>query len=127
MKIEEPVQLRGVYYMESQNPNMNPIAIRPGLTPPDYVAWEDTGNGRIVRFSKILFDGQEPETIAPDRIPEKIEITSQDGNDYKLVKLTIQIFNEKLKNIVAGGASLNFNNDQELQEYYLKADFYSAG
>jgi hypothetical protein len=126
MTIENSIQFRGVYFLESKNPNMNPIAIRPAATPPDYVSWEDTGHGRIIRFSKILVDGKEIQD-QPTEIPERIEITGQNGQVYQLVKLTLPIFNEKLKHVVAGGGSLNFNNDEELQEYYLKADFYTAG
>jgi len=126
MSIENPIELGGVYYLESQNPNMNPIAIRVEITPPNYVSWEDTSHGRVVRFSKLLVDGREIQE-KPEKAPERIEAVDMDGNKYILVKLTTQIFNEKLKKFVAGGESLNFNNDQELQDYYLKADFYSPG
>lgn len=120
------VTLNGVYYLESQNPGMNPIAIRPGTTPPDYFAWEDTGNGRILHIAKILVDGKELK--APlNTVPENIEIISSTGDKYKFVKLSTKIFNEKLKNIVAGGKSLNFKDDDELQQFYLRGDFYSAG
>jgi hypothetical protein len=120
------IQIKGVYYLESQNPNMNPIAIRPELTLPNYVAWEDTGHGRILRFKKVLADRKE--ILGPiEKIPDKIEIISEDNQIYTLVKLTNQIFNEKLKGLVAGGETLNFKTDEELQEYYLTADFYSAG
>ncbi len=126
MTIQEPIQLGSVFYLESQNPNMNPLAIRPAITPSDYISWEDTSNGRIIRFSKILIDGHEIQT-QPEKLPERIEFIAQDGQSYKLVKLTLEIFNTKLKDFVASGASLNFKNDQELQDYYLKADFYTAG
>ena len=126
MSIEKPIKLGGVYYLESQNPNMNPIAIRAEITPPNYVSWEDTSHGRVVRFSKMLVDGREIQE-KPEKVPEKIEVVDMDGNKYILVKLTTQIFNEKLKKFVAGGESLNFNNDKELQDYYLTADFYSPG
>jgi len=119
------VTLEGVYYLESENPNMNPIAVRPQIHAPDYVGWEDTSHGRVVRFSKILVDGHE---IRPnEKLPEKIEVVDTNGITYVLVKLTTKIFNEKLKKIVAGGESLNFNNDKELQDFYLKTDFYSLG
>ena len=38
------INVPGVYYLETENPRMNPIAIRVGLTDPDYIFWEDTGN-----------------------------------------------------------------------------------
>ena len=105
MSTEEPIKIRGVYYLESQNPNMNPIAIRPETTPPNYIAWEDTSRGRIVRFSKILVDGQEIQRT-PETVPNRIEIFDMDNNKYVLVKLTTQIFNEKLKPFVSRGWKL---------------------
>lgn len=127
MQIDRKINFNSVYYLESQNPNMNPIAIRPELTPSNYAAWEDTSNGRIIRFSKILLNDQEIQEEAIGLSPERIEIIDLNGQSYKLVKLTVAIFNEKLKDHVAGGASLNFATDQELQDYYLKTDFQTIG
>lgn len=128
----EPTYFRGVYYLESQNPYMNPIAIVPEITPPDYVAWNDTSNGRILRFKKILLDGVElkgnlEKFVVGDKLPKIIEFVAKDGQIYKLVKLTLPLFNEKLIHRVAGGEGLKFKSDEELQEYYLKTDFYTAG
>jgi hypothetical protein len=117
-----PFTLDGVYYLESQNPSMNPIAIRPGVSPPDYISWEDTSNGRILHASKILLDGQEL-VNKPSALPNRIEIISSSGETYKLIKLTKQIFENKLKTSVAGGDKLHFQNDQEIQEYFLKTNF----
>ena len=125
MVVEKQISFKAVYYLESQNPNMNPIAIRPELTPPNYIAWEDTSNGRILRFSKILLDGEEMQGKL-EKIPETIEFISKDNEIYKLVKLTVSLFNQELKEHVAGGESLKFQTDEELQNYYLKTDFYSA-
>ena len=122
--------LGAVYYLESRNQNMNPIAIRPEVTSPNYMAWWDTSNGRIIRASKILLDGNEinlqnpPVNLDP---PEKIELISESGEKFELVRLTNQIFNEKLRDIVAGGKYLHFETDQELQDYYLTTDFYTLG
>lgn len=128
MPIDHQVQFQGVYYLESRNPHMNPIAIRPEITPPDYVAWEDTGHGRVVRFSSITADGQAVEIAEKlKKIPDRIEFTAKDGQVFVLVKLTVKVFNAKLKEYVAGGGRMNFDDDKALQEYYLKADFYSAG
>ena len=93
-----PFTLDGVYYLESQNPSMHPIVIRPGVSPPDYVSWEDTSNGRILHASKILLDEQELVT-KPLALPHIIEIVSSSGETYKLVKLTKQIFESKLKTL----------------------------
>jgi len=125
MYIEYPIKLGGVYYLETQNSNMNPIAVRPEITPPHSVSWEDTSHGRTISFTKILVDGHE--IRKDDKLPEKIEIIDANGSKYVLIKLTTKIFNEKLKDLVGGGKSLNFKDDDELQNYFLKTDFYSAG
>ncbi len=132
MEVTQPTYFKGVYYLESQNEHMNPIAIVPELTPPDYVAWNDTSNGRILRFSKIILDGKELEGnlekfVEGEKVPSIIEVVDKKGEVYKLVKLTVAIFNETLKKRVAGGDSLNFKSNEELQDYYLKTDFYTAG
>lgn len=127
MEIDKKIHFDGVYYLESQNPNMNPIAIRPELTPPNWAAWEDTGHGRIIRCSNILLDGQELQAQPKELLPERIEIVDHNGQTFKLVKLTLALFNEKLKDHVARGGEMNFNSDQELQNHYLKEDFQSIG
>jgi hypothetical protein len=115
--------LQGVYYLESGNNGMNPIAIRPVIQA-HYIAWEDTGHGRSIRNPKVYFDDQEVKIPAspPKKLPEKIKIISDRG-DFQLIKLTKKIFDEQLKNRVAGGESLNFKDDQAIQNYYLTADF----
>lgn len=121
MEINNPTHFNGVYYLESQNPNMNPLAIRPEVTPPDYAAWNDTANGRIMHCSKVLIDDVEfQDGQLQGIIPNRIEVFDNKGNVFRLVKLTTQLFNEKLKDQVAGGDNLNFSSDQELQNYFLK-------
>jgi len=122
----EGITINGVYYVDS--PDMNPVAIRPEIRLPS-VAWEDTSHGRVLQCTKLIIDGSEinsSTSIDPNRIPNHIDIISQ-GKTYKLEKLTNEIFNEKLKDRVAGGKNMNFNSDAALQEYYLKADFYGVG
>ena len=120
------VMFRGVYYVESENPHINPIAIRPEVSPHS-VAWEDTSNGRVVKCSRVLLDGEpmESKIAINSSIPEKIEFIGVDPKSerYKFVKLTNKIFDEKIRYEVAGGESLNFKTDQELQDYYLKTNF----
>lgn len=120
------VKLQGVYYLESQNPTMNLIAIRPEVTS-GYAAWEDTSNGRIIKIEKVLFDGKEikenEELHQINALPESIEIFGADGQRYQLIKLTKRIFTEKLKNIVACGENLVFTSDQDVQDFYLKSSF----
>lgn len=129
MKLEKKIQFQGVYYLETQNPGMNPIAIRPEMTPSDYVAWEDTGHGRILRFDKIFFDGIDLDSLDSKKIadtPKVIKFISKQGDNFSLVLLTLKIFNDLLKEHVACGGSLNFKDDRELQDYYLKTDFYGG-
>lgn len=114
--------INGVYYLESGNPHTNPIAIRPEFTPPDYISWKDTSHGRILHVKHVFLDGTEIKE-ALVKLPERMQIESSSGEIYQLVKLTKDIFDKKLRQRVAGGDSLSFNNDQEVQEYYLKANF----
>lgn len=128
MPLTHRISIKGVYFLESANPHFNPIAIRVKIHPPHFIVWEDTNHERGFQFSKILFDGHPPLSTLPkeiqgDEIPQTIEATSETGELYKLVKLTVKIFNQKLKNRVAGGKSLDFKEDSELQEYYLTTNF----
>ena len=124
MNCDKKIHFNGVYYLESQNPMMNPIAIRPELTPPNYIAWEDTSNGRILSFANILINGQEFQTEIKD-IPTHITIIDLNGETYSLVKLTLAIFNDRLRKTVAGSEELDFQSDQEIQEYYLHTNFHT--
>jgi|GEM_PF-4888567 len=122
--LEKSYIIPGVYYLETQNEGMNPIAIRPEITPPLYFSWEDTSNGRTLRLSQIFLDDNELDSrITLNQIPKKIEITSIKGDRYQFIKLTKKIFDEKLKDFVAGGGSLNFEDDKQVQDYYLKTHF----
>lgn len=130
MEINPRQEFRGVYYVESDNQDVNPIAIRPEITP-QWVAWEDTGNGRSFSYEHIKIDdeplelkSENPES-PPSEVPEVIEFSSPKGH-FKLRKLTKEFFDNHLKNRVAAGGSLNFNSDQDVQEYYLKTDFYGV-
>ena len=118
-----------VYYLKTQNEGMNPIAIRVELTSPDYISWEDTSNGRILRVNKILMDEKEIDLSSPkppEKNPDKIVFISTDGESFELVKLTSKIFNEKLKPYVAKGNTTNFTTDDQVQNHYLNTDFYST-
>ena len=118
-----------VYYLKTQNEGMNPIAIRVELTSPDYISWEDTSNGRILRVNKILMDEKEIDLSSPkppEKTPDKIVFISTDGESFELVKLTSKIFNEKLKPYVAKGNTTNFTTDDQVQNHYLSTDFYST-
>ena len=115
--------VNGVYYLESQNQGMNLIAIRPSMSPYHYISWEDTGHGRSIKFTSVSFDNEKMQLPCPLKsIPNKIDVIAETGN-YRFVKLTQKIFNEKVKPFVTGSGSLNFKTDDEAQEYYLTTDF----
>jgi hypothetical protein len=120
---DQPYQISAVYYLESKNQNMNPIAIRPAIAPPDYMSWEDTGHGRIIHISKILIDGKPPEECSLGELPERIEVISDTGEKFKFIKLTKEIFDRELKRYVGRSENMNFHNDYELQDHYLHTGY----
>lgn len=111
-----------VYYVESTELT-NPIAIRPTVTG-GIIWWEDTSRGTSVDFADLKFDGK-GYVDSLSRSPTTIAIVSSDNNTYLLTKLTLKLYNEKLKHEVAGGESLSFKDDKSLQSYYLKTNFYA--
>lgn len=120
----------GVYYVESQNKDTNPLAMRIGLSEPDYIYWEDTGNGRSFHAKQIFLDGQEvtdAKSVDKEKMPRTIEFTTPDDETFKLVKLTKDIFDEKLRPLVAKGDKLDFKSDEEVQKYFAETDFYTSG
>lgn len=119
--------IKGVYYLSSKNENMNPIAICLMIIH-NRVEWQDTNTGRSIKYKKILLDKKDitndlKETIQPGKnetpIPDTIEIESENNESFTFKKLTLEYFNKFLKNKVASGETLNFKNDNELQNYYI--------
>jgi hypothetical protein len=117
------IRLSGVYYVETKVSGINPIAIRPEIRS-DSIAWEDTGHGRTLKYALVFFDGKEVTSpfYTPKHSPQQVDVITQKG-DIHLVKLTKKIFDENLKNRVGCGGSLNFSDDAEVQQHYLKTDF----
>jgi hypothetical protein len=121
-------QINGVYYVESQNSGFNPIAIRVHFVS-GYAAWEDTAHGRSIRYKKVHLDGKELPSdgnVASSKIPEVVEIVAErDGKEekFRLVKLTKNVFNEKVVKLVAAGEKLKSLSDEELQQHYLQTNF----
>lgn len=109
-----------VYYVEA-NQYTNPIAIRPKIRN-KRIEWEDTSTWgtsfRIVSIRTVPPESLDPSHPTP---PQSIEITTEEGFVIVLKELTVPIYNEKLKEWVAG--SPEFKNDEELQHYYLTTDF----
>ncbi len=98
--------------------SFNPIAIRPKLAQSNtaqtrWISWEDTGNGALFEFQSIRVDGEKDQV--------RLIITTADVQ-LILSPLTLKLFNEHLKPIVAG--PLSFSSDQEVKNYYLDTLFY---
>ncbi len=53
--------------------------------------------------------------------PDSFEITSDEGDHYRLTKLTLESYNNNVKNRVM--LPPDFNSDEEVQEFYLNSDF----
>jgi hypothetical protein len=112
-------QYNSVYYVESSGDKiLNPVAIRPEIFK-DRIQWLDTNRGTIIKLGKIdnldLINGQSS--------PELIEITSAREDHYRLIKLTLDIYNNQVTSRVANPPS--FGSDEEVQNFYLNTDFES--
>ena len=107
-----------VYYVESSgNLTLNPIAIRPRIIGKEII-WEDTARGMALPFTEI--------EILPNpstKEPKKIEIITPDSDKVVFLLLTVNLFNQKARQRVAG--NLQFKSDQDLQNYYLRTNFYA--
>lgn len=121
-----PIQIPAAYYVESTGYHVHSttVATRPTLGVDhegNYIEWESNSRGGRHHYSKLTFDAKEIKMpLAPlDTLPQTIEFKTE-GKTYKLIKLTIKIFNEKLKPYVARGGSMNFQTDQEVQDHFLK-------
>jgi hypothetical protein len=104
-----------VYFVECPERIMNPIAIRPHIRP-NSIWWEDTSRGTSIQIEKIDIEPKDP-----NRPPTKIEIQTKDGQHITLTALTLNIFNSKVRDHVAGKPS--FDNDEKLIKYYMETDF----
>lgn len=102
-----------VYYVESKRPR-NPVGIRPYIEK-DLIEWENTSSGSYVRFSKISITPQE------SKLPDEIKVITVDGEKITFRKLTLELYNQRVKEFVAG--SPDFASDEDLQNYYLETNF----
>lgn len=115
--INPDITYNRVYYVESSELR-NPIAIRPHLIN-EYMEWEDTSRGSHAKIKKIRFTPFSKKD--PKSIPDKIEIVTMEGEIVTLHKLTLNLYNDKVKEFVAGKP--DFKTDDELQNYYLNTNF----
>jgi hypothetical protein len=105
-----------VYYVECPTKVLNPIAIRPHISSKE-ARWEDTSRGTTVRIIKAVIH-QTSEKSSP---PPRISLTTDKNDVVELSKLTLKIYNEKLKSRTVDRPS--FTSDDAVQQYYLKQNF----
>jgi len=119
------IKLNGVYYVESSSSEhpYNPLAIRPkfikarGQQEERRCEWEDTGRGGYLFYQKVVPSSLESEN--PQLLPREFTLIAKDGALVKFVLLTTDLFKQK----VNAYGNLEFNNDKDLQDYYLKKEF----
>ena len=104
-----------VYYVENPDRIMNPVAIRPHIRP-DSAWWEDTSRGTSVKIAKIELEMQGSGTP-----PSKITIETKDHQHITLTALTLDIFNAKVREHVAGKPV--FQTEEMLIDFYMKTNF----
>lgn len=95
---------------------MNPLAIRPRLFPPSYIAWDV----KIFRSSAIRINSGVGTAISGESLPHHIEVTLEDGAVYKLALLTVDLSNKKLRQHVARCGRLHFKSNAEISKFYLE-------
>lgn len=112
-----------------------PIAIRPRIdlraqnatwetnsSRSEYISWDKVEG--IARNQPVESQGISEQEVGiingggPDRI-----LLSKENHSLRLVKLTRELFDEKVRPYVAGGANLSFASDEELQKFYLSTNF----
>ena len=105
-----------VYYVETdERMIVNPVAIKPAVFT-SRIEWMDTSRGQVVQLGNIS-----SETGKSDEAPILIEITSESGEHYRLRKLTLDLYNQYVKERVM--LPPDFHSDEAVQKFYLEADF----
>ncbi|CRX37545.1 hypothetical protein [Estrella lausannensis] len=129
ISFDQPVQYEEVYYAETltRGYTVNPLAIRPTLFQ-NTISWGDTSRGTSKKIEKIVFV---PESSNPllstgsdtsDReVPEAIHILTLEGEQLSLIRLTLQVYNENVRDRVAGKPV--FQSDKEVRDHFLKTNF----
>lgn len=111
------VTYEAVYYVNSPDVSLevNPIGIRPHIGK-DKVWWDDTNptRGRSFRVKKVDIKGA-------DNPPKKIELITDEGKKVTLLYLTLEVYNQNVRDKVVG--NINFNTNEEVQKFYLTTDF----
>lgn len=126
---DQPIQYEEVYYAETYTLGytVNPVAIRPTLFQKT-ISWSDTSRGTSKKIEKIRFIPEDSnpllsaETDTSKRaIPDAIHILTPEGEQLSLVRLTLQVYNDNVRERVAGKPV--FHSDDEIRNHFLKTNF----
>lgn len=109
-----------VFFVETENPHFNPLAIRPRMDG-DHVSWEDTSRGTSVEVKQVVVENDQKLTVPPERV----KLILKNEEEITLVFLTNQLFNQTVCKKVAGGGLLKFPSDEAVQKYFLDTNFNS--
>lgn len=108
------MKINHVYYVETPG-HTNPVAIKPEIKS-SKITWMDTSRGKVVPLGSI----DNIENLQKG-VFDLIEVTSERGEHYTLRKLTLKLYNEKVKPRVMLPPA--FDSDEDVQNFYLKSDF----
>lgn len=114
------VTIHAVFYVDSPDIEVGHIAIRPTFSL-HKAKWEDTSaHGMIVHLAQSSFNVEEYKK-QPSVLPEKIVLISRDTETFTLQPLTLELYNEKIRDRAVGNKK--FASTEELQKFYLDQDF----
>jgi len=120
------IEYEDVYYAEikdrlhSDEEDMDPIAIRPYIKNKNEIEWGITSPsrwGKALRAKNI----EVIPSIAVNQCPESIIVKSIEGNTIVLSRLTLDLYNQKVKWQLSG--TPEFTTDDEMKKYFLETNF----
>lgn len=119
--------INGVYIPEAglSDTELNFIAIRPTINlKRNRIEWEDTSQGTWFKYINVNFDSLSYDDIKKGSIPQKISIITEDSKIINLV-FASKIYEEVIKSKFVNQKNFQgFENDQELQNYFLNNSFF---
>lgn len=134
------VLFRKVYYIdcsEEDAPHLRhsitPLAIRPVFNGRTHTAhWAtNSSRGEYVFYDRISGEVEQyqddPKALGPnvfilDQCPDEI-VLSNENHTMRLLKLTKQLFDQKVRPFVMAGETLSFTDDASVQKYFLETQF----